>query len=295
VFSDCATIKPLTIDTTSTLEKMDQVAALTRRSLETLDVKRKALESEAEAITLELTAQTESGGPPMGIDTPLVDSDGYPRADIDLYRAKSLRGRLAEIRTDHKDLMTHIEEALSRYAAMKNPGKEEEEKEEFAARYAPKPKPKYDPITKKWVVMNWDGTVAGVEKGEQLSFDDVGKESNSATGQVADVVLPTYNTPFARVDSVAAHSPAEQAGLKEGDLIVEFGYVNYMNHEHLQAIADVVPTAASDQKPILIKLLRQQEEQLGSDGEQVVLSISLVPQPWSGRGLIGCHIVPYSG
>jgi hypothetical protein len=40
-------------------------------------MKRKALESEGEAIILELKARPEGGGEPTGIDTPLVDPEGY--------------------------------------------------------------------------------------------------------------------------------------------------------------------------------------------------------------------------
>lgn len=281
---------------------MEDIETLTRKSLAALDVKRKALESEAEVITLELTAPIDGDGPPMGIDTPLVDSDGYPRADIDIYRARSLRGRLAEIRTDHKLLMRQIEETLHQLAAMKDPRKEEEVKEEMAARTAEKPKPKFDPISKKWVVMNWDGSVAGIEQGEHLSFDEVGQEVNSAqlrnmnvaVGPGRDTTTSEFTTPFAKVDSVAAHSPAESAGMKEGDLIVKFGNINYTNHRQLQAIAELVPEAASDQQGIMIKALRKKEQSEGPDEDQIV-SINLIPKPWNGRGLIGCHIVPHIG
>ena len=141
-----------------------------KQSLAALNVQRAALESEAAAIVAELNAPLDSGGAPMGIDTPLVDADGYPRSDIDVYRARTLRGRLAVIRTDHRQLMRDIDTGLQRLAALQNPGKAAEEQAELAARRAAKPKPKYDPISGKWVVQNWDGTVAGAPAGETRSF-----------------------------------------------------------------------------------------------------------------------------
>ena len=87
----------------------------------------------------------------MGIDTPLVDADGYPRADIDVYRARTLRGRLATIRTDHAALMRECAAGLQRVATLQNPNKAAEEQAELAARRATKPKPKYDPVSGKWV------------------------------------------------------------------------------------------------------------------------------------------------
>ena len=47
-------------------------------------------------------------------------------------------------------------------------------------------------------------------------------------------------TPFAKVGSVAAGSPAAGAGLKAGDKVRVFGGVNWMNHENLAGVARVV-------------------------------------------------------
>jgi 26S proteasome non-ATPase regulatory subunit 9 len=80
-------------------------------ALFSLDKQRKSLEEEASAITSELTASID-GKEPMGISTPLVDKDGYPRADIDVYRARYLRKRLHEIRFDHDVIMKQMEEQI---------------------------------------------------------------------------------------------------------------------------------------------------------------------------------------
>jgi Nas2 N_terminal domain len=91
-------------------------AAALKQSLSQLDVKRKSLEMEGEAIISELMAKPESGGEPMGIDTPLVDPEGYPRADIDVYRARDLRHRFNMIKTDRKELMKQIDTLLQQLA-----------------------------------------------------------------------------------------------------------------------------------------------------------------------------------
>lgn len=46
--------------------------------------------------------------------------------------------------------------------------------------------------------------------------------------------------PFAKVNSVVAASPAESAGLKAGDEIRVFGYVNNANHDGLKRVAECV-------------------------------------------------------
>ncbi|KAL6869181.1 putative 26S proteasome regulatory subunit [Amphichorda felina] len=46
--------------------------------------------------------------------------------------------------------------------------------------------------------------------------------------------------PFARVNTVAVGSPAESAGLKPGDEIRNFGYVNRSNHDNLKKVGECV-------------------------------------------------------
>ena len=50
----------------------------------------------------------------------------------------------------------------------------------------------------------------------------------------------TLGEPFARVNTVAAGSPAEAAGLKPGDEIRNFGYVNRSNHDGLKSVGECV-------------------------------------------------------
>ena len=100
------------------LEKDDLEKSI-RKSLAGLDVQRKALETESQAIYLELTTPPAEGIKPMGVDDPLVDQDGFPRGDIDIYRARTLRQRFHVIQTDHKELLRRIEELLTKLAAIK--------------------------------------------------------------------------------------------------------------------------------------------------------------------------------
>lgn len=298
----------------------DQAETALRQQLTKLDLKRKSIEHEADAIFLELTTPPDEGVEPMGIDTPLVDQDGYPRGDIDIYRTRTLRRQFRTLKTDHKDITAQIEGMLRQLTAMKHPNKDTDEQMEVQARRLPKPKPKYDPVTGKWVVMNWDGTVAGIPGGEKRNFADVDSELSGLTGDgdsdaisslassvvnstrsanTADLephppaeVIPRSDSgikpPFARVDAVASGSPADEAGLKDEDLIVTFGPIHQDNNDHLKAIADLVPYVAGEQ--IEICLLRHQIE----DDDWETVNLKLTPRPWSGRGLLGCHIVPYS-
>jgi hypothetical protein len=192
---------------------------------------------------------------------------------------------------------------------LQNPQKAEEEAKESALRKAPKPMPKYDPKSARWVVKNWDGTVAGVEDGQKRSFESL-NDSNDETScdttaqtsaahsasstspmemEIDMATTIASSIPFAKIDGVSPLSPAHEAGLEEGDLIVQFGpTINHSNHDHLRALMPVVATAADSQQAIQIALLRKQA------AKTTLVRLLLVPKPWPGRGLIGCHIVPYT-
>mmetsp|Transcript_44912 Transcript_44912/g.54412 ORF Transcript_44912/g.54412 Transcript_44912/m.54412 type:complete len:313 (-) Transcript_44912:279-1217(-) len=284
---------------------------LERNSLLSLDAQRKSLESEAEGIVSELLSPPESGGAPMGIDTPLVDDEGYPRADIDVYRARVLRRRLNEIRTDRKDIMKKLETGIHLLARSKDPS--ENDGDELNARLTPKPKPKFDAQTGKWVVKNWDGTVAGIENGHARSFDNLHRsptpDDDDATpnavpiGTSSDDNITTTlssSVPFAIVDAVSPDSPAEVAGLHEGDFITSFGRVDHSNHDELRAIASLVPLAAATGEEVVVRVLRRRRMSVEHDvmheveaGVRVGVEVRLRPMAWGGRGLLGCHIVLY--
>lgn len=92
-------------------------------------------------------------------------------------------------------------------------------------------------------------------------------------------------TPFAKVNSVEPGSPANEAGLRVGDLIKRFGDAIWSNHETLRKVGDVVGQNLG--RPIPVKISRG----IGSDAQE--LDLSLTPrQGWGGRGTLGCHIVP---
>nr|XP_006640292.1 PREDICTED: 26S proteasome non-ATPase regulatory subunit 9 [Lepisosteus oculatus] len=165
----------------------------------------------------------------VGMDGPLVDVEGYPRADVDVFQVRTARHNISCLQNDHKAIMLEIEEALHQLHAR--------EKAKRA----------------------WDEAEAREEAMEQARSPP---------------------QPFARVDAITPGSPASLAGLHVGDEIVEFGSVNSVNFQNLQNIAMVVQH--SEGKPLSITVIRS--------GQTVHLG--LTPQRWSGRGLLGCNIVP---
>lgn len=55
-----------------------------------------------------------------------------------------------------------------------------------------------------------------------------------------DFVPPRLDDPFAKVDSVEENSPGAAAGIKIGDEIRNFGYVNKENNDRLRRVAECV-------------------------------------------------------
>ncbi|XP_011159623.1 26S proteasome non-ATPase regulatory subunit 9 [Solenopsis invicta] len=62
----------------------------------------------------------------IGMDEPLVDSEGYPRQDIDVYQVRHTRHQIICLTNDHKDLMKKIEEGLHRVHALAGANKTEQ-------------------------------------------------------------------------------------------------------------------------------------------------------------------------
>ncbi|KAG5729433.1 26S proteasome non-ATPase regulatory subunit 9 [Termitomyces sp. T112] len=159
------------------------------------------------------------------MQTPLVDADGFPRADIDVYAVRSARARIITLRNDLNAVINDIAKALE---TIYNPAS------------APKD-----------------------------------SEPDSSSAELG---------PFAKVNTVAPQSPAAEAGLQRDDLIVKFGPLNCRTcSSSLQPLTEVV--SANENKHIILKVLRS--------GQTV--HITLTPRMgWGGRGMLGCHIIPYS-
>lgn len=71
--------------------------------------------------------------------------------------------------------------------------------------------------------------------------DEPMANGSSSTAEFPSSSEPqVLSPPFAKVNSVVAASPAESAGLKAGDQIRVFGYVNNTNHDELKRVAECV-------------------------------------------------------
>lgn len=74
----------------------------------------------------------------------------------------------------------------------------------------------------------------------QDTDDEPTSSASSGAQPLRDSIPETLEQPFAKVNSVVAASPADRAGLKAGDLIRNFGYVNHANHDNLKKVGECV-------------------------------------------------------
>ncbi|KXN88067.1 26S proteasome non-ATPase regulatory subunit 9 [Leucoagaricus sp. SymC.cos] len=177
----------------------------------------------------------------IDMTTPLVDADGFPRADVDIWAVRKARARIIELRNDLRDVTDEIGKALEDVYA----------------------KP---------------GSSSSNQAQQGLQQESASEEE----AQVEEQLVP-----FARVDDVAPGSPAVEAGVQREDLILKFGNLvkaSFNPPSSLSPLAGLV--SQNENKHIIIRVRR--------GGEQKYLTLT-PRQGWGGRGMLGCHIVPYSG
>lgn len=107
--------------------------------------------------------------------------------------------------------------------------------------------------------------------------------STSSTSTIEQVVVDeelVLSEPFLRVNLVSPGSPAEAAGIKGEDLIVEFGSITGKNFKSLKDVGALVENSRN--KDVMLKVKR------GAN----TLVLTLTPHSWPGRGLLGCNVVP---
>lgn len=172
--------------------------------------KRSALETEMNVIIDRLC---QPGGP--GLSGNLVDSEGFPRSDIDIPVVRAERHRLAELRNDHKEITEKINENIQVL---------------HSARLATK------------------DSVVGNAVPSSTSHNVVLRDSPSSM----DVDMMA-SIPFAVVYEIADASPTAEDGLQLGDQLVKFGTVEYQVGENLlQKLASEAQANQGHAVPVIV-------------------------------------------
>ncbi|XWS70406.1 hypothetical protein CRYUN_Cryun03dG0045500 [Craigia yunnanensis] len=208
--------------------------------------KRSGMEAEMNAIIEQLC---QPGGP--GLSANLVDSQGFPRADIDIPVVRAQRHRLAELKNDHEEITGKINFNIQVLHSSRLTSTLKDSGIDGGS-------------------MNQNASVVSASASASLQ-NLVLRDSPSAN----DVDMIS-SIPFAMVDEIADASPAVEDGLQLGDQIVKFGNVKAGDNlpQRLASEAQV-----NQGHPLPVIIMRQ--------GALINLMVS--PRTWQGRGLLGCH------
>jgi len=116
------------------------------------------------------------------------------------------------------------------------------------------------------------------ESKETLASTKIPPEVREAAASTSSSSVPEI--PIVVVNLVSPGSPAEDAGIQVRDLITAFGTITSNNFKDLAQIGELVKNSQNQQVRVKVKRNQKMEE------------LILVPKIWSGRGLLGCNIVP---
>ncbi|KAF9886863.1 GTP-binding nuclear protein gsp1/Ran [Aspergillus nanangensis] len=183
----------------------------------------------------------------------LTTFDGFPRDDIDVAQVRTIRTNIIRLRNDHKEIMKYVEKAVhDGFANLQNAQ---------------------------------NNTTSSTNSTNPIPTGMGGSQPNGTENMRADTGT-MLGPPFAKVNGVTEASPAHRAGLRAGDSIRLFGSVNWVNHERLTKVAEIVQQ--NEGRTLTVKVSRTNDA-----GNIIELELELIPRrDWGGRGLLGCHLVP---
>ncbi len=149
----------------------------------------------------ELCSPGPNGEPKIGRYDPLVDAEGFPRADIDIYNAKNKRHRLAVINTDYRNLMKDIEKEVSKHFENKNEYSTTPSFTSMPVVHAESLKAIYNesdllPIAKiDQILQDSPAGVSGLLEGDTLiSFGHITKGDQNILSQISQLVGQSINS-----------------------------------------------------------------------------------------------------
>ena len=202
-----------------------------------------------------------------GVSGPLIDAEGFPRADIDVHLTRTLRHQLACLNTDHQRLMAQVEAGMVAH---------------FAATQGQAPAAAGAAAAR---------SSAPVPDALNLPPTPVPAPTPAIAPSQTSAALPTtfangHDTlvPFAEIDEVAEGGPASSAGIQRGDKLLSFGGVTAGNHDQLRALARLTQRSEGGVIPLMVLRTEAAREER--------VSLELRPRRWVGQGLLGCHLRP---
>ncbi|XP_057200120.1 26S proteasome non-ATPase regulatory subunit 9-like [Triplophysa rosa] len=123
----------------------------------------------------------------VGLHAPLVDVEGFPRADVDLYAVRTARQSICCLQNDHKALMMEIEKALHTLHANAKLGHERDDAKTKATKQVASMSSPF--ATVNTVTQGSPAFQAGLRVGDEvIEFGSVNTQNFSNLHDIASVV-----------------------------------------------------------------------------------------------------------
>jgi 26S proteasome non-ATPase regulatory subunit 9 len=245
----------------------EEDAPPTRESVLQLVQDKEAMERKLAALTASLKLDRSAS---------LVDKDGFPVADLDIYTERHTRHDIVCLRNDHAALMKKIETGLHQLHAQSRPVPST-----TTAAAAPALASSSSSSSSSG---EGEGEGEGLNQRPFAEYNpDFKRAAASSSSSFSGEKINAYAfKPIYEVDEVSASSPAAGAGVQVGDLILAFGGVNFSNVSPASMRDEVGGNVGQALKVIVRRKMGPIE---------ATLTLSLTPQRWAGQGLLGMHIV----
>jgi 26S proteasome non-ATPase regulatory subunit 9 len=190
----------------------------------------------------------------VGMHAPLVDEEGFPRADVDVYTVRDARHTVVVGQNDIKALTNLLQTKLEDLHAMTE---EDVRRSEAFLK----------------VSEHKSSVASAAAQRDQQKVAVVAAELPS----IAEV------PGFLQVDAAAPNGPGYQCGLRDGDIIHKIGdkedAITKANYTGMQQLAEFVGAREGSMIPLLVSS--------PDVSTSLMVEQFLVPQRWEGRGLLG--------
>eukprot|EP01062_Namystynia_karyoxenos_P030354 TRINITY_DN22691_c0_g1_i1.p2 TRINITY_DN22691_c0_g1~~TRINITY_DN22691_c0_g1_i1.p2 ORF type:complete len:257 (+),score=81.49 TRINITY_DN22691_c0_g1_i1:92-772(+) len=154
---------------------------------------------------------------PAGLDGPLIDAEGFPRADCDLVQVRTHRNRVACLRNDLKQVMKEAEAAVAQAHALAR---------ERGLHDAP------------------SSAAGGAKRPAADTPPDVDAELCERY---------RHKAPWLKVQSVAPQCPAELSGLRAGDLVLAWNGITAEHAEGMRLVAEATQAAKGGELKAVVR------------------------------------------
>lgn len=225
------------------------------------------------SLALPLSLQNES----------LVDQDGFPRSDVDLFAVRGARNQVSCLSNDLQDINQKIDRALQHLHSLGQEAIEEAIQADRKERELTSSSPSLSSTTK---VTKAETLLPSLSSTTNVTKTEINTSISTISERQPLQTDSQLMAPFAEIDAISPDSPAWECGLRRGDRIVQLGDAKSMTSVPSEVSRYVQEDGRTSQRiPLKVKLLRE---------GNMSIELDLFPRRWSGQGVLGCHIIPFT-